>query len=280
MTVELFFPGKLRNPLNTHGSTRGRIGEGLAWKNVVRICWLAAAKPSLQGPAVVQMTARVSRPWDSQEGLGAACKHIRDEAVRLILDGNPPRLTDKNGRLYDTPANDGPASGHLFLPVKQEIVKPGERGVLITIEPLSVEQAQDAARRGDEAMSAGAVYRIQDAEGRGPYRPGFSSRWCDEDGPIKLTFADEFGWSMASIPRRFFPGEHAGCGFRLLDQLCDWFTPAERRKLADFRYQIVLMTIDRVLAESENQVVFARMRPLTEGVVIIPWEIAGTANPR
>ncbi len=120
------------------------------------------------------------------------------------------------------------------------------------------------------AVEAGMVYRVQDRDGRGPYRPGFSHRWTDDLGPIKLPFADEFGWSLASIPKRFLPHEVGGCGFRTLDQLYDWFTSRERRQLARLGYVIAYMAIDRVLAESDNQVVFARLKPLRADIVILP----------
>jgi len=115
------------------------------------------------------------------------------------------------------------------------------------------------------------VYRVQDAEGRGPYRPGFSHRWADSDGPIMLPFYEEFGWSLTSIPGRFLPGEFAGCGFRALDHLYRWFSPTECQRLSGFGYVIVFLYVDRVLAESAHQVVFARRRPLTDGIVITPW---------
>ena len=39
------------------------------------------------------------------------------------------------------------------------------------------------------------IYRIQDAEGRGPYRPGFSNKWLDENPRALglLPWFEEFG---------------------------------------------------------------------------------------
>lgn len=134
LTIRLFVSGVVRNPLNTHGATRARIAEGLRWKQATRVCWLEAGQPQWAGPMTVQLTAYVTRLWDSEEGLGAAVKYVRDEAVRLILDGNPPRRQDRRGHWYPAPANDGPKSGHVFQPVRQEI-RPARRGVLVEMTP-------------------------------------------------------------------------------------------------------------------------------------------------
>lgn len=115
------------------------------------------------------------------------------------------------------------------------------------------------------------LYRVQDMEGRGPYRPGFSVKWSDAEGEILLPFWQEFGWSLASIPHRFYPGEHGGCGFRTLAQCAKWFTVAERVRLAKLGYQVVAINPDRILAESERQVVFARATHLSRDVVVVPW---------
>ena len=136
--IQVFVPGRLRNPLNSRRTLRRAIAEGVDWKRKTRAAWLAANRPQWDGPAVMQLTAYTARLWDCHEGLGAALKHVRDEAVRLILDGNPPRRQDKNGDWYDAPANDGPESGHTFQPPNQIVrSNPRERGVLIAVEPLA-----------------------------------------------------------------------------------------------------------------------------------------------
>jgi hypothetical protein len=134
LTIQLWVAGKLINPLNARGYWNA-IKEGLRWKKTTRLAWMEAGQPSWDGPATFGMTAYVGRLWDDEEGLGASLKYVRDEAVRLILDGNPPRRQDKNGRLYDAPANDGPDSGHVFLPPRQEVRPARERGVLVEISP-------------------------------------------------------------------------------------------------------------------------------------------------
>jgi len=106
------------------------------------------------------------------------------------------------------------------------------------------------------------VFRVQDAEGRGPYRPGMSQHWVDSSGPPPPpTWMQEFG----DIRHHCGPNECMGCGCRDLTQLAKWFTPTEQRRLEALGYQIVSMWVDRIVAESENQVVFVRRQPLHMG---------------
>ena len=122
------------------------------------------------------------------------------------------------------------------------------------------------------AASRDVVYRVQDQYGRGPWRPGFSATWLDRsDVPLPPTFCEEFGWREVDVPRMFQRDEFFGSACRTLEQLLRWFTPTERERLRSYGYSIVMMTVDRVLGESENQVVFARRRSLTRGAIVIPW---------
>ena len=115
------------------------------------------------------------------------------------------------------------------------------------------------------------VFRVQDIEGRGPYRPGTSHRWTDDDHYRNLPFYTEFGWSVGSISKRWRDGETGGCAFRSLDGLYRWFSPAECEKLDALRYMVVRMNVDRIIRESNTQVVFARTKPLWKDRFILPW---------
>lgn len=104
------------------------------------------------------------------------------------------------------------------------------------------------------------VYRVQDADGRGPFKPGFSRYWLDHDrDDWPPPFFEEF-------PGLRFPdGGHIGCGCRTLDGVRRWFNDRELSTLAAAGYQVVAIDADRVLAESEHQIVFWRRRPLRFG---------------
>ena len=111
------------------------------------------------------------------------------------------------------------------------------------------------------------VYRVQDVEGRGPWRPGFSRLWVrDRDDHDNLRpWVEQFG--LAIIPRNHLPfGRHFGCACRTLEQLRRWFTAEEYATLQAYGYQAVSMDVQRVLAESDIQLVFQRSRPLRAGV--------------
>ena len=111
------------------------------------------------------------------------------------------------------------------------------------------------------------ILRIQDAEGRGPYRPGMSQHWVDDHGPPPPPpIFVEFG---ADIVNRCGPDECMGCGFRTLDQLHKWFTKSELRKMKALGYQLVVLWVDRIIAESPHQVVFARKKPLAHSATIL-----------
>jgi hypothetical protein len=125
-----------------------------------------------------------------------------------------------------------------------------------------------------EARSSLRIYRVQDAGGRGPFRPGFSAQWLDDElAPDRLElppWTEEFGFHLIQL--RGKPGEHFGTATRSIDGLRKWFSPTEQAKLRLFGYNIASFEDARVLAESEHQLVFARARPLNRGAIIVPWE--------
>lgn len=118
------------------------------------------------------------------------------------------------------------------------------------------------------------VYRVQDREGRGPWRPGFSRVWADEDfGPgceDLPSWLVEFGPDL--LARRGLPGEHYGCAVRKPKDLRRWLSDAERMRLAALGFSLVVVKADRILAESKNQLVIASRVPLARAV-ILPWDM-------
>lgn len=105
------------------------------------------------------------------------------------------------------------------------------------------------------------LLRIHDAEGRGPYRPGFSHRWTDKirDGEEPPPIFMDFGWSVLSrVPK----GWHAGCAFRTKAQLHRYFTQSELSRLSELGFRLAKIQKARIIAESEWQVLFAVRQPL------------------
>lgn len=106
------------------------------------------------------------------------------------------------------------------------------------------------------------IYRVQDASGRGPWRPGFSDQWVEarpDHGNLPPCYI-EFGL----VSEKALPWEYVGCGCgcRTLEQLRRWITASEYHTLLRHGYQAVAVKADRILGESSIQCVFATREPL------------------
>jgi hypothetical protein len=118
-------------------------------------------------------------------------------------------------------------------------------------------------------MDKRTVYRVQDKEGRGPWRPGLSRRWIEVDGPpLPPALHDDFGWAIYDKMARF---GHYGSAVANVEDLQNWFTASERKKLAGFGFFPVCILADEILAESPNQIVIRCDRPLHDGALSLPW---------
>lgn len=111
------------------------------------------------------------------------------------------------------------------------------------------------------------VYRVQDGDGRGPWRPGFSHKWVETrpDHDNLPSWLCEFGPAHLKA----FSWEHCGSGCRTIEQLCRWFTESEYKTLLKGGYQAVEMEASRILVESNIQCLFTRKNPLCDGAKII-----------
>lgn len=119
------------------------------------------------------------------------------------------------------------------------------------------------------------VYRVQCADGRGPYKPGFSRVWADDFGPPPPpTWMAEFPRLLQRMDARFLthPHEHYGSAVARIDLIHRWFTLTELQRLQVLGYRLVRMDVNLVLAESANQLVFARAKPLNVDIEIIDFE--------
>lgn len=113
-----------------------------------------------------------------------------------------------------------------------------------------------------------SIYRIQDREGRGPWKPGFSSSWRSTAGrqpePPLLGV-------LRTKRRRGFVRAH-GC--LTLTELRRWFKRGEYFRLKGAGYEAVRLEVDRIVASTANQVIFDRERPLHEAAEVVelyPW---------
>lgn len=117
------------------------------------------------------------------------------------------------------------------------------------------------------------VYRVQNVEGSGPFKPGMSKFWADDD------FQDDCKpheiWPVAFgadlIHRKGRDGEHFGSAVREVHKIREWFSDAEAARIGLLGYQLVALNVDRILAENDAQLVFARRQPLANGAIVVPW---------
>lgn len=113
------------------------------------------------------------------------------------------------------------------------------------------------------------VYRVQDREGRGPYRPRFSHYWTDPEHDARNPLEPTMMYDPRTMVLRH-NSDAFGYAFRTPSLLLEWFSITELHRLAELNYYPVTMLVDRVLKESPRQLIFWRNRPLAVGVRRVP----------
>ena len=109
---------------------------------------------------------------------------------------------------------------------------------------------------------ADKLYRIQDKDGRGPFRPGFTASWADPHGKPFLPAVQEIPGFARAVAKAFSEGKHIGAAVIGLAGLDRWFTSSEIARLESFGYQIVVASSCEVIAADQNQVLIASPLPL------------------
>ncbi len=107
------------------------------------------------------------------------------------------------------------------------------------------------------------IYRVQDRKGRGPWKPGFSSKWVED----RATEAEYDALAPPPVHVMLALNEKAagkpmGYGCTSLDHLRLWFQPGEYQTLRRFGYRAVKMKVDQILLEMPTQCAFVRSLPL------------------
>lgn len=109
------------------------------------------------------------------------------------------------------------------------------------------------------------IFRVQDAGGRGPWKPGFSPQWVDlarSEWPPPIY--DELNIHPHHLGRLVPIGMNAGCGCWTMEGLRRWFSRAELRRLSRHGYSVVRVVPDKILAETPTQVLFGCFKPLSD----------------
>jgi hypothetical protein len=120
-------------------------------------------------------------------------------------------------------------------------------------------------------MSALVAYRVQAADGRGPWRPGFSLEWIDADAPADRLVETVFDLVPLAELRRLPSTMVYGSACRSYAALMAWFTACERLRLAAHGYFPVRLLADVIVAESDWQLLIGRRRPFTDGASRLRW---------
>ena len=129
--------------------------------------------------------------------------------------------------------------------------------------PCSAFRSQSGSVFASVSGCPAVIFRVQDPEGRGPWKPGFSHKWVEDrdDFDELVPWLQEFGPVHKNVT---IAGMSVGCGCRTIEQLRRWFRPSEYKTLLGFGYRAVKLDVGRILAESKIQCVFERVKPLRE----------------
>ena len=107
------------------------------------------------------------------------------------------------------------------------------------------------------------ILRVQDKQGRGPWRPGLSEKWVDAWRTEHLPpIYQEFPAFFALVNAAHREGLHIGCAARGRDGLLAWFSPMELLRLHDLGFSLVDASDCEVLAETPNQIIIGSRAPL------------------
>lgn len=105
------------------------------------------------------------------------------------------------------------------------------------------------------------LIRMQDSDGRGPWKPNFSHKWIsDSNQRLGPPVFEDFPNFDKIVRKAHNQGKHIGCAVRA-DKTKDWFLPDEIEVLRGYGYKFVDCSQCEVLAESEWQVIVASHIP-------------------
>ncbi len=115
------------------------------------------------------------------------------------------------------------------------------------------------------------IYRIQDKDGRGPFKPGLSIFWADHDKNAEILPP----WYLEFPDLVFESGYHYGVGCETREQLQRWFTKNEYEKLLMLGYHSVMIDACEIVASSDIQCVFRKREKLNVGATEfhLYWEL-------
>lgn len=164
-------------------------------------------------------------------------------------------------KLEGIPPTGWPWGGEWWKPSEDPVRNLVKAGALIAAEI-------DRLQRLNREITS--LYRVQHPkDGRGPFRPGLSHEWVDDEGEQLPTVFHQFPLSIITRPEP--PNYRKGCAVRNLETLVRWFTPNEQQKLQALGYHLVQLHYCEILCESPEQILFRRPHSHTEKLTILAW---------
>ena len=118
------------------------------------------------------------------------------------------------------------------------------------------------------------LYRVQDNDGRGPWRPGYSHKWVSDDrnAPNLLPpIFEELPSFKQVVTLAHTMGFHVGVAVRGWQKFAAWFLPDELERLRRDGFNVVQCDNCRVFAETDNQVLIGAKAPLSN-LPALPWQ--------
>lgn len=120
------------------------------------------------------------------------------------------------------------------------------------------------------------LIRLQDKDGRGPWRPGFSKLWMDEEGPdLGLPIHEDFKDFYTLTQNAHRQEKHIGTAVRE-NKVNLWFTGNEMKKLFSMGFKFVDCSDCEILVENDRQAIIASRLPLK----FLPEKGTGNDKPR
>lgn len=112
------------------------------------------------------------------------------------------------------------------------------------------------------------VWRVQNSEGRGPYKPGFSKQWLDGNSRRAcVPWWIELGLPMVAAHDSLRGNMHTGCAFETEAKAKEWFSRSELRRLSKLGYHLVQLNVDVIRYRTPTQLVVQSNTPLSRCVI-------------
>lgn len=110
-------------------------------------------------------------------------------------------------------------------------------------------------------MPRARIIRVQDSDGRGPWRPGFSHLWTGDDTPTGMTAIFHYPEAMDAAVRANRRGLHVGCAVYDID-IGKWFSPRDLEKLTSLGFSTVDASRCTVIFSAPGQLLIGSTLPL------------------